>query len=277
MVKNIKFVLKVTGIHVFTYIFCGVLFSILFDYHSLFSMQGVDIYMKEMGSTSTLLGPLVQVIRGILFGLVLLLFQEVFIDRKYGWLKLWLILTVIGIINTPGPAPFSIEGIVYTKLPLEFHLKGAPEIIIQTLMFSCLLTKPSNNKKIMFIENNKRDFVAAITCMVLFSLTGIILALIIGADIASSVSDIGAFGVMFIAILSTFFMSKNYTKLSNGNRDVITCMGIYVVIGVIPFIYNFITKSVYNTPLTLLINTIPALIILLIIKLNYKSNKNSRQ
>ena len=277
MNNNLKFILKTTGIHVLTYILCGIIFSTIFDYHSLFTIEGVDDFMKEVGGSSTLLGPLVQVIRGLLFGAVLLLFKDTFIGEKYGWLKLWAILSIIGIINTPSPAPFSIEGIIYTKLPLEFHLKGAPEILIQTFLFSYLLAKPTRNKNIKFIEDNKNEFTLAIVCMVLFSLSGIVLALIRGINIASSIGDIGAFGIMFISAISTFFISKYYPKIESEFKDIIVLVSVYFFLAILPYIYNLITESPFNTHLTLLINLVPSLILLFVIKLNYKNNKQFKE
>ena len=273
MNNNLKFILKATGIHILTYILCGIIFSVVFNYNSLFTMDGVNGFMRQIGGLSTLLGPLVQVILGILFGAVLLLFKDTFIGKKYGWLKLWAILSIIGIINTPGPAPFSIEGIVYTKLPLEFHLKGAPEILIQTLLFSYLLAKPSKKKKIKLIEENKHEFISTIVCMVLFSLSGIVLALIRGISIESSIGDIGAFGVMFIAVISTFFISKYYPKMKSKFRDIIVIASLYFLLAILPYLYNLITNSPFNTWLTLLVNIIPTGVLWFIIKSNYKINK----
>lgn len=266
MNDNFKFVLKATGLHLLTYVVCGIIFSVLFDYHSLFTMEGVKDFMREVGGTSTHIGPWVNVLRGILFGLALLLFKDSFIGQKFGWLKLWGILSIIGIINTPGPAPFSIEGVVYTKLPLKFHLLGAPEILLQTLMFSYLVAKPSNNKKIKFIEENKNEFISAIVCMVLFSLSGIILALIRGISIESSVSDIGAFFVMFIAVVVTFFIAKFYLRMNSKIRDVVTIAVLYLVMAVLPYFYNLITDSPFATSLTLLINFVFAIILWFMIR-----------
>ena len=238
MNNNLRFILKTTGIHILTYILCGVIFSTMFSYHSLFAMDGVDVFMKDVGGSSTLLGPLVQVVRGILFGVVLLLFKDTFIGEEYGWLKLWIILSIIGIVNTPAPAPSSIEGVVYTKLPLEFHLKAAPEILIQTLLFSYLLAKPSKKKNIKFIEDNKNGFISAIVCMVLFSLSGIVLALMRGIDIKSSVGDIGAFGVMFVAVISTFFISKYYSSIKGRFKDIIVTVSLYFLLAIFPYTIN---------------------------------------
>ncbi|KXA13234.1 hypothetical protein [Clostridium perfringens] len=83
MNNNLRFILKTTGIHILTYILCGIIFSTIFSYDRLFAMNGGDGFMKDVGGSSTLLGPLVQVIRGILFGVVLLLFKDTFMGKKY--------------------------------------------------------------------------------------------------------------------------------------------------------------------------------------------------
>ena len=162
---------------------------------------------------------------------------------------------------------------MYTQLPLEFHLKVAPEILIQTLLFSYLLAKPTKKRNIKFIEDNKNELVSAIVCMVLFSLSGIVLAFIKGIDIKSSVGDMGAFGVMFIASVSTFFISKYYAKIESKLKDIIAVISLYFLLGILPYIYNLITNSPFNTNLTLLINIIPTAIVLWVIKLNCKNKK----
>jgi hypothetical protein len=129
-----------------------------------------------------------------------------------------------------------------------------------------LVAKPSNNKKIKFIEENKNEFISAIVCMVLFSLSGIILALIRGISIESSVSDIGAFFVMFIAVVVTFFIAKFYLRMNSKIRDVVTIAVLYLVMAVLPYFYNLLSGSPFATNLTLLINFVSAIILWLVIK-----------
>lgn len=52
---------------------------------------------------------------------------------------MWISLVVIGILGTFGPAPGSIEGMVYTTLPTWVHLRGLPEVLLQSLSLSLLL------------------------------------------------------------------------------------------------------------------------------------------
>ncbi|MGU8335243.1 hypothetical protein [Clostridium perfringens] len=106
-----------------------------------------------------------------------------------------------------------------------------------------------------------------------FSLSGIVLAFIKGIDIKSSVGDMGAFGVMFIASVSTFFISKYYAKIESKLKDIIAVISLYFLLGILPYIYNLITNSPFNTNLTLLINIIPTAIVLWVIKLNCKNKK----
>lgn len=134
-----NFILKVTIAHVLTYIVCGMVFSQIFGYQNSLSDAG----MRDMNSIIVGLSPLFQIIRGLLFAIVLLMIRDVFMNKKYGWLKLWIILIILGIFNTPGPAPGSIEGFIYL-LPsnelLNLQIGGMLEILIQTLTFSIIIT-----------------------------------------------------------------------------------------------------------------------------------------
>lgn len=136
--KNFMFIFKITLIHVLTYIVCGIIFSMFFKYQeSLKVTEG----FRDMNHIMVQLSPIFQIVRGILFGLVLLLIRQSFHGKKYDWLKLWLIIIVIGIFNTPATAPFSIEEFIYyepSNIAWNLQLGGLAEILIQTLLFSFL-------------------------------------------------------------------------------------------------------------------------------------------
>ena len=142
-----KFVTKVTTYHVVTYVVCGIIFSTLFNYSELFNEGCMATYMYPVDSTNTMMGPLFQVIRGLLFGLVLLLLREYIRTEKWGFLKLYAILLVVGIINIAVAAPSSIEGLIYTQVPLIVHLKMAPEVILQTFLFAWWVSTIDRPKK----------------------------------------------------------------------------------------------------------------------------------
>ncbi|ASW43181.1 hypothetical protein [Clostridium isatidis] len=136
--KNFMFIFKITLIHVLTYIVCGIIFSMFFKYQeSLKVTEG----FRDMNHIMVQLSPIFQIVRGILFGLVLLLIRQSFHGKKYDWLKLWLIIIVIGIFNTPATAPFSIEEFIYcepSNMAWNLQLGGLAEILVQTLLFSFL-------------------------------------------------------------------------------------------------------------------------------------------
>jgi hypothetical protein len=84
-------------------------------------------------------GPLFQPIRGFLFGFVFYLLREPFFRRPRGWLILWATLVVIGIIGQFTGGLGSIEGLVYSRIPVSFQLTLLPEVFVQTLLLSALL------------------------------------------------------------------------------------------------------------------------------------------
>jgi hypothetical protein len=107
---------------------------------------------REMDSIIFRLGPVFQIFRGILYGIVLLMIKEIIVYSKYGVIKLFLIMIILGIFNTPGPGPGSIEEFIYMvpkDVPLNIALGGTIEIMIQNLLFCiivCTKWKELKNK-----------------------------------------------------------------------------------------------------------------------------------
>ncbi len=66
-------------------------------------------------------------------------FRETLITRKWGWAYLWALFLVLALFSTIGPAPGSIEGLIYTRVPLRHHLLTPWEGVVQSLVFSLLL------------------------------------------------------------------------------------------------------------------------------------------
>ena len=52
---------------------------------------------------------------------------------------LWALLVGVGILSTFGPSPASIEGMIYTVLPFDEHIRGYPEILLQSLLLSVIV------------------------------------------------------------------------------------------------------------------------------------------
>lgn len=277
MVNNIKFIARVTFIHVITYILCGVFFSVIFDYSALFTTGNISYYMKPVEGFSVAMGPLVQVGRGLLFGIALLLIKDSFIENKYGWLKLWFTTFILGIINTPAPSPLSIEGLVYTKLPLYFHLQIAPEILLQTLLFSYFVAKPHESKFAKELYDEYKEYlIPPVLAAVMFSLSGIVLALILNVDIMAGTKDTGAFIVMLISVLMVFLINVWYFYSEDKFKSFIVFVGYYLVVAVLPTIYNYISNSPFKSLLALQINLIPVIILTAYdIYINRQNNKKA--
>lgn len=131
--------LKSIVVHTLTYFIVGILASNLFDYASLFAEPGYSGFMRQLDDPWVTAGPLFQPLRGVLFGVVFYLLQDVLFARKNGWLVCWTTLVVVGIFSTFGPAPGSIEGMLYTTFPVTRQLGGLVEVLVQSLLLSVVL------------------------------------------------------------------------------------------------------------------------------------------
>ena len=130
--------LKTIVVHTVTYFLVGLFAFILLDYTSKYADPSIANFMRQTTDPLVAGGTLFQVLRGFLFGLVFYYLREIVFVRKNGWLVLWLTLVIVGIFSPFGAAPSSIEGMVYTRLPMWFHLAGLPEVIIQSFLLAFL-------------------------------------------------------------------------------------------------------------------------------------------
>ena len=133
--------LKAIAAHTLTYFLVGLVASIVFNYSADFARPELRTYMRQLGDPSIALGPALQPIRGILFALALYPLREILFKRKNGWLITWWLLVALGIFSTFGPTPGSVEGAIYTTLPIldQFFSGGMLEILTQSFLFSVLL------------------------------------------------------------------------------------------------------------------------------------------
>jgi len=125
--------------HTVTYFIMGLLASTILDYTRFFAESALNLMMRQTSDPLVMVGPLFQPIRGMLFGLVFYLLREPFFGKKNGWLVMWIVLVVVGILGTFGPSPGSLEGMLYTVFPLLVHLRGLPEVLLQSLFLSLIL------------------------------------------------------------------------------------------------------------------------------------------
>jgi hypothetical protein len=134
-----RFFLRVSACHMVTYFVAGVLAFFLLDYEKVFRSEHMACWMRPLDSIWVALGPGLQWIRGLVFAVVLYPFRGVFLNGKRGALKLWGLLLGLGILSTYGPAPGSVEGLIYTTIPPLQQITGLSELVGQSLAFSLLL------------------------------------------------------------------------------------------------------------------------------------------
>jgi hypothetical protein len=134
----VRFAGRVIVCHVVTYMLAGLVASTLLDYESRWQ-DPLFAFMRPFDSPWVALGPALQVVRGLVLAIVLYPFRSVFLRDPRGAAKLAMLLIGIGVLSTYGPAPGSLEGIVYTRFPLEIHLFGLPEVVVQAASFSIVV------------------------------------------------------------------------------------------------------------------------------------------
>jgi hypothetical protein len=127
---------KTIVVHSATYFIIGVIAFNLFDYPTRFAEPGLSSLMRPTNDPLVTAGVLFQPLRGILFGIVFYLLRDSLFTKKNGWLTMWIVLVFLGIFSTFGPASGSIEGMIYTKLPIGGQLVGLIEVLVQSLLLS---------------------------------------------------------------------------------------------------------------------------------------------
>jgi hypothetical protein len=130
------FVWRVTAVHMITYFIVGLLAMFVFNYREAFATESLQGFMKPLDSPWVALGPGLQVIRGLLFGLALWPFITIILAPGKGWWKLWFLFVTLGILATFGPAMGSVDGMIYTTVPVGEQLLYLPELFGQSLLLS---------------------------------------------------------------------------------------------------------------------------------------------
>jgi hypothetical protein len=131
-----SFAWKVVALHMLTYCAVGAVAYFTFNYKALFESSEFSCFMRSMDSPWVAAGPGLQFVRGLLFAAVLYPFLGFFLDRRHGGLMLWSLFLGLSILGQVGPSPGSLEGMIFTKVPLIGHLITLPEVVLQTLLFS---------------------------------------------------------------------------------------------------------------------------------------------
>lgn len=133
--------------HTVTYFTTGVIGSILLDYSTRMIRPDVAPIIRDMSDPILIASPLFQPIRAALLAIVFYLLRDVLFRNRKGWLKMWCLLVVVGILTPFSASWGGIEGMIFFNLPLWDHIVGWPEVFSQTLFLSIILTYWVNHPK----------------------------------------------------------------------------------------------------------------------------------
>ncbi len=140
---------RYTIVHVVVYVIVGIIFMNLMNYQDVFETNDAFSNFRPLDSPIVRAAVLIQILRGLMFALILYPFRTIIVESKWGWLMLFAVLygfTCLGAINaTPG----SIEGLIYTETSLKDHMVGMPEVIVQSLGISLLFWMWERKKTIL--------------------------------------------------------------------------------------------------------------------------------
>jgi hypothetical protein len=125
---------KTIVVHTLTYFLMGILAFNFLGYAEAFASPEMACWMRQADDPMVMAGVLFQPLRGLLFALAFYPLREALFGRRNGWLVMWWLLVALGILSTFGPAPGSIEGLVFTVIPIS--IRGYVEVVPQALLLS---------------------------------------------------------------------------------------------------------------------------------------------
>lgn len=126
--------------HTVTYFVTGIAASILLGYAARMIRPDVAPIIRKITDPILISSPLFQPLRAALLAIVFYLLKDVLFGNRKGWLILWCILVVIGILTPFSASWGGIEGMIFFNLPIWDHIRGWPEVFAQTLLLSIILT-----------------------------------------------------------------------------------------------------------------------------------------
>ncbi|MDX2361771.1 MAG: hypothetical protein QNK23_13260 [Crocinitomicaceae bacterium] len=133
-----KFVWRIASAHTIAYFIAGIYAITFLNYDELFNTGSLS-FMRDTDSAWVAAGPGLQLLKGVLVGLVLYPFKAVFTESNKGWLKFWILIFGLSYILPLSAAIGSFEGVIYTTISLKTHFLGLPEILLYATIFSAIL------------------------------------------------------------------------------------------------------------------------------------------
>ena len=128
---------KTVVCHTLTYFLMGALAAHFLHYEQIFNQPNSGL--RHFDDPLLILGPPLQIVRGLLFASVFYVFREQLFGRSKGWLRMAWMLIAIGILGTFAAPSGSLEGLIFTTVPVPAQMRGYLEIVPQALLLSALL------------------------------------------------------------------------------------------------------------------------------------------
>lgn len=286
------FAIRVIVLHVLTYFTFGILASNVFDYKEIFKQPVIRDFMLPMAERNMWLGPFLQPVRGLVFAIGLWPVRGLLLEQKRSWLTLWGLLVTIGILSTPAAAPSSLEGMLFTRIPMWYHLMGLPEICLQTLVFSIWLiwwerqtvrvTRPEVKQPRAWVSALVRAIMAACFAYMGYAVGGLLLVAITNANAAASgaepidVATSGANFKMQLMFIVAFLVNVGAAlwitpRWSEGQIPLWALFGLFWIIdALVPWMYQTLVFGGSDTPTVIVLGLFPALILTLSMWLSYR-------
>ena len=126
--------------HTVTYFATGIVAAILLGYATRMIRPDVAPIIRKITDPILIASPLFQPFRAALLAIVFYLLRDVLFNNRKGWLVMWCVLVVIGILTPFSASWGGIEGMIFFNFPLWDHIVGWPEVFSQTLILSVILT-----------------------------------------------------------------------------------------------------------------------------------------
>ncbi len=276
------FVGKAAVVQTITYFVFGLVMSNLFGYGRLFQQEIIRDFMRPVDSPYVFFGPLIQPIRGLLFAIGLWPIRKTILESRRGWLILWGIFIIFGILGTPAAAPSSLEGIIYSRLPLWYHLIGLPEIVLQTLAFSLILVwwekrryQPSQSfwKSTLWADILKAVMIACFAYMG-YAVGSILSAIVakVSIDMKTAASDWKTQMMFVVAFVFNVILILTVSRRWVACK--ITLWQIFLLFWFIDTIVPLVYQLIFTSPMPLLLATLigffPALVITISMRIGYR-------
>jgi hypothetical protein len=135
----VALILKTIVVHTVTYWLMGLLASTLLGYAEVYARPWMACWIRQLDDPLLIAGSLFQPIRGLIFALAFYPLRDTLFGKKNGWLIMWWLLVALGILSAFGPTPGSVEGFIYTVIPIPQQMSGWLEVVPQALLLSVIL------------------------------------------------------------------------------------------------------------------------------------------